>query len=98
MPLGRRRPLVRAAAVGAVGYQAGKRGAAAGQQQAEEREPQAEAPGEAEAPTPSQAATPPADALDPSVEKIKQLAELHASGVLTDEEFAAAKAKALGIG
>ena len=28
----------------------------------------------------------------------KQLAELHASGALTDDEFAAAKAKALGIG
>jgi hypothetical protein len=32
------------------------------------------------------------------VEKISQLAELHASGALTDEEFAAAKAQALGIG
>jgi hypothetical protein len=36
--------------------------------------------------------------LDPTAEKIKQLGELHASGALTDEEFAAAKAKALGIG
>jgi len=31
------------------------------------------------------------------VEKINELAQLHASGALTDEEFAAAKAKALGI-
>jgi hypothetical protein len=31
------------------------------------------------------------------VEKINQLAQLHASGALTDEEFAAAKAQALGI-
>ncbi|WP_242496416.1 SHOCT domain-containing protein [Xylanimonas protaetiae] len=30
-------------------------------------------------------------------DKVKQLADLHAAGVLTDEEFAAAKAKALGI-
>jgi Short C-terminal domain len=36
--------------------------------------------------------------LDSTVEKIKQLAEPHASGALTDEEFAAAKAQALGIG
>jgi hypothetical protein len=36
--------------------------------------------------------------VDPTVEKISQLAELHASGALTDEEFAAAKAQALGIG
>jgi hypothetical protein len=30
--------------------------------------------------------------------RLASLAELHASGALTDEEFAAAKAKALGIG
>ena len=29
--------------------------------------------------------------------KLQNLAQLHAQGVLTDEEFAAAKAKALGI-
>ena len=33
--------------------------------------------------------------LDPA-DQIEHLAQLHASGVLTDEEFAAAKAKALG--
>jgi hypothetical protein len=40
---------------------------------------------------------PAAPAADPTTEKIQQLAELHAQGALTDEEFAAAKAKALGI-
>jgi hypothetical protein len=30
------------------------------------------------------------------IEQLKQLGELHAAGVLTDEEFAAAKAKLLG--
>jgi hypothetical protein len=35
----------------------------------------------------------PADPAD----QIEHLAQLHASGVLTDDEFAAAKAKALGI-
>ena len=43
------------------------------------------------------AAAPPPAATDPTAEKIEQLAALHASGALTDEEFAAAKAKALGI-
>jgi hypothetical protein len=95
MPLGRRRPVVRAAAVGTVAYQASKRGAAAGQQGAGEQEQQTDEPQEASAPPPAQ---PSADSLDPTVEKIKQLAELHASGALTDEEFAAAKAQALGIG
>ena len=93
MPFGRRRrPIARAAAVGTVAYQASKHGAAAGQQQAEEQAQPADAP-----PPPQAAPPPPADSSDPTVEKIKQLADLHASGALTDEEFAAAKAKALGI-
>jgi len=41
------------------------------------------------------AAAPPA-AEDPMVE-IQKLATLHEQGVLTDEEFTAAKAKALGL-
>ena len=32
-----------------------------------------------------------------TVEKIRQLAQLHEAGILTDEEFKAAKAKVLGI-
>ena len=32
-----------------------------------------------------------------SADEIQRLADLHASGALTDEEFAAAKAKALGL-
>ena len=38
-----------------------------------------------------------APAGDASVAKVQELAALHAQGVLSDEEFAAAKAKALGI-
>jgi hypothetical protein len=48
-----------------------------------------EAPPPAE---PAQYAPPPADPAD----EIEHLAQLHTSGALTDEEFAAAKAKALG--
>ncbi len=49
-----------------------------------------------EAPPP--APPPPAPTSEPTqAEEIEQLAQLHASGALTDEEFAAAKAKALGI-
>jgi hypothetical protein len=92
MPLGRRRPLMRAAAVGTVAYQGSKRGAMAGQQQAAQQAP----PQEYYAPPPPPAAAPEPPA-DPTVEKIAQLAQLHANGALTDEEFAAAKAKALGI-
>jgi len=35
--------------------------------------------------------------VDPTTAKLQELAQLHGSGVLTDEEFAAAKAKILGI-
>jgi hypothetical protein len=38
-----------------------------------------------------------APAGDASIAKVQELASLHAQGVLSDEEFAAAKAKALGI-
>jgi hypothetical protein len=38
-----------------------------------------------------------APAEDETIAKLKQLAGLHAAGVLSDEEFAAAKARTLGI-
>jgi hypothetical protein len=46
------------------------------------------APGGYEPPPPAPPAAP--------VEQLKQLAELHSQGVLTDEEFAAQKARLLG--
>jgi hypothetical protein len=39
---------------------------------------------------------PPAAAAPDPIAQLKELGELHASGVLTDEEFAAQKAKILG--
>jgi hypothetical protein len=47
--------------------------------------------GAAQAPAPAPAAA----AADP-IEQLKELGQLHESGVLTDEEFAAQKAKLLG--
>ena len=47
-----------------------------------------------EAPPPAPAPAAPAE--DPMA-KLTKLAELHSAGVLTDEEFAAAKAQLLGI-
>ena len=38
-----------------------------------------------------------APAADDTTAKLQELANLHAQGILSDEEFAAAKAKALGI-
>jgi len=94
MPMMRRRPLLRAAAVGTVAYQGSKRGAMAGQNQAAEAAPPPPPAYQPPPPAPEPAEAP----TDPTVEKISQLAQLHASGALTDEEFAAAKAQALGIG
>ena len=46
----------------------------------------------------AQAAAPAAAASDEDpMAQVQKLAELHKQGILTDDEFAAAKAKALGI-
>jgi hypothetical protein len=65
----------------------------------EEQQTQAYEQGQqqAAAPPPPPPAAPAPAPVDPTVEKINQLAQLHASGALTDEEFAAAKARARGI-
>ncbi len=58
---------------------------------------------QAAAPPPQQYAAPPpapvaaAPAPDDDMSKLQDLAKLHGQGVLSDEEFAAAKAKILGI-
>jgi hypothetical protein len=48
------------------------------------------------APEPQYAPQPPAEE-DDSTAQLQKLAALHTQGVLTDEEFAAAKAKILGL-
>ena len=40
-------------------------------------------------------AAPPADPMDAKIEELKKLGQLHDSGILTDEEFAAQKQKIL---
>jgi hypothetical protein len=47
-------------------------------------------------PPPPPPTPPPADAGEDRIAQLKQLADLHTSGVLTDEEFAAEKARILG--
>ena len=89
----RRRVRRRALVAGAVG------GAALAHHEATKAGEQAydEAPADDQAPAgdgqdQAQYAPPPADPAD----EIEHLAQLHASGALTDEEFAAAKANILG--
>jgi uncharacterized membrane protein YebE (DUF533 family) len=91
----RRRPLMRvagAAAVGTVAYQSGKRH----EEQAQVNE-QAQQAYAATQPPPQQAAAPPAAPADDTTAELERLAQLHQSGALTDDEFAAAKSKLLGI-
>jgi hypothetical protein len=48
-------------------------------------------------PPPQQYAAPAAPEQDEQVAKLQELAQLHKQGILSDDEFAAAKAKILGI-
>ena len=78
--------------VGGAAYAAGKhRGRQQDYQDGGYDEPQG---GGYDAPPPEAAAATPSQGID--YDELKQLGELHANGTLTDEEFAAAKAKILG--
>ena len=106
----RRRPLLRAAAVGGGAYIAGRSMGRAAQQrqyaEAEQNERIANLEQQApqyqqQAPQYQQQAPPPppaepAASAPPMIDQLSQLATLHERGALTDEEFAAAKTKLLG--
>ena len=110
----RRRPLLRAAAVGGGAYMAGKAHAnrqaedaayaqqqderisnleAQQQQQAYDQQPQYQQPQYQQPPPPQQAAPAQGSSM---IDQLNQLNELRQQGALSDEEFAAAKAKLLG--
>ena len=113
----RRRPLLRAAAVGGGAYIAGthvanrqaeqaayeadqdQRISDLEQQQAYQQQGYQQPPQQQYQQQPYQQAPPPAPApaaSSPMIDQLNQLADLHQQGVLTDEEFAAAKAKLFG--
>jgi Short C-terminal domain len=98
----RRRPLLRAAVVGGGAYMAGKHVARRQEDQAQQDAYQDQRIGDLEQqqpyqqPPPQQQAPPPTAAPSQSsamLDQLNQLAALHQQGVLTDDEFAAAKAK-----
>jgi hypothetical protein len=106
----RRRPLLRAAAVGGGAYVAGRSMGRAAQQrqygEAEQNERIAsleqQAPQYQQQAPPPPAAAPAAPAPAPAapapsmIDQLSELATLHERGALTDEEFVAAKTKLLG--
>ncbi|MGH3399243.1 MAG: SHOCT domain-containing protein [Streptosporangiaceae bacterium] len=95
----RRRPLLRAAAVGGSAYLVGKR---AGQRNADQQETesaqaggasgQGSQGGQAQQPAPAAASGAAASIPD----QLNRLSALHDQGALTDAEFASAKSKLLG--
>ena len=112
----RRRPLLRAAAVGgtayAVGRHSGRQREEAAQAEADQNQRLADLeqqqyqqqqyqqpPPQYQQPPPQYQQPPPQQAAPagPSMlDQLNQLTDLHTQGALTDEEFAAAKAKLLG--
>ena len=94
MPLRRRRPLARMATTAVVAETAAHMGAKSAQRSAVADQDQDLAPA---APAPADEPAAPEAADSPQIEQIKQLAALKDQGILTEEEFAASKAKILGI-
>jgi Short C-terminal domain len=94
MPILRRRPVLRAAAIGGGAYMVGKRRQQAKGQDQEEQA-QASPPEAQQAASPTEA--PPAGGIsDDAIQRLDQLGKLHEQGVLTDEEFAKQKTALLG--
>jgi outer membrane murein-binding lipoprotein Lpp len=96
----RRRPLLRAAVVGGGAYVAGKHMANKANEQATNEADQNQRIDQLEQQQQPQQQAPPPDAAPaagPSMaDQLQQIATLHQQGVLSDDEFAAAKAKLLG--
>jgi hypothetical protein len=86
----RRRPLLRAAAVGGGAYALGSHNRAAKQREADQDQQIDELQAQAPAPAPASGGI-----SSDAVEKLQQLAKLHEQGVLTDEEFSAQKERLL---
>jgi hypothetical protein len=97
----RRRPLLRAAAIGGGAYAVGRRSGRQREEQANAEADQDQRISDLEQQQPAQQAPPPppppAPAAQPSMlDQLNQLTDLHNQGALSDEEFTAAKAKLLG--
>jgi len=99
MPL-RRRPIARIATTAVVAGTAANMGAKSAQRSAEAAQAEAAqaeaAQAQAAPPAPAPAEEPAAASESPEIEQLKQFAALRDQGILTEEEFAAQKAKLLG--
>jgi hypothetical protein len=96
VPLMRRRPLLRAAAIGGGAYYAGKKRMESQHREYDEQARISELEAQQQAPAPPAPAAGGGGLAPDTMAQLEQLGKLHAGGVLTDEEFAAQKAKLLG--
>ena len=95
----RRRPLMRAAVVGGGAYVAGRSMGRRAEQRDQANDDQDQRLSQLEqqqAPAQPYQPAPAAPQNSPMIDELNQLATLHQQGVLTDAEFAAAKAKLFG--
>jgi hypothetical protein len=97
MPLVRRRPLLRAAAVGGGAYAMGKRNARVQGEQQNQAFNEGQMAAAAPASPPPAAAPPSVGITSEDTARLAELGKLHEQGVLTDEEFSQEKAKILGL-
>lgn len=95
MPIGRRRPLLRAAMVGGVAYHAGRR-MQESQQADYDRDARLAELEQQQATQQQSAAPPPSGGGDDLIAQLESLGRLKEQGILTADEFAAQKQKLLG--
>jgi Short C-terminal domain len=98
MPLIRRRPLLRAAAVGGGAYMYGRHRADAEAQQQEQAYYQGQQDAFAQGQRPAQTAAVPGGITAADTARLEELGKLHEQGILTDDEFSRQKAMILGGG
>src|ERR1700729_2112658 len=97
MPFMRRRPLLRAAAVGGGAYMYGKHRAGVQEEQQNEAYAAGQQSMVGAAPPPAAAPARAAGITAEDTARLQELGKLHEQGILTDDEFTQQKARILGI-
>jgi Short C-terminal domain len=94
----RRRPLLRAAAVGGGAYVMGKRHAEGQQDEADQDQRIADLENQQQAPAPAAAPAAPSGGISSdAMAKLQELGKLRDQGILTDDEFATQKERLLAV-
>ncbi len=97
MPLMRRRPLLRAAAIGGGAYAYGKHRERTQADQQDQAYAEGQQSMAAQQAPPQVAPAAPTGITSDDTQRLAELGKLHEQGILTDEEFSREKAKILGL-